>query len=992
MTLRSRLRLVRDVARQQTAESFVIQPADIAPALFGLPSWTSLPAGPAPMVTRAQAIQVPAVKRARDLIATTIGGLPMFALDPQNRRQVRSLLTQPEVDRPRSITIADLVDDLLFYQVAWWRVLVRDFTERPLRVERVCPDRVECRDGRVWLDGREVGPRELIRFYGPSDPLLVAGARAIRTGLMLEASAQRYAEDPAPQAYFTAAQGAEIPDQTEATQLLDDWIALRRERSVGYVPPSLELHQGTAWSPKDMQLVEARDHVALEVARLTGIDAEYLSVAQTSRTYFNSVDRRQQLQDFTLGGFVSAIQDRLSMDDVTPGGWRVRVDFGGFTRSDEASRMATYREAIDLGAYGLEEVWRREELPAMDNSSRPDPAAQPPAVPAQAGPAFAAQFAGDVAGETVLSFTASEFRADVGKRTVSGVLIPYGVQTADGRRIRFAEGSVTWQRSAVSRIKLDREHDLAQLLGSAVKVTDSKDGVGAAFKVARTPAGDEALALAEDGALDGLSAVVNITDGMADPLFEGGTLVTAATLLRATLTAQPAFEDARLTAVQMTHDGGPMRCSTCGQTHAPGPCPVPAAAQTQTFTAPATAGAPAGTPAPAAPPAAATPPAAAGGQLPAAPVPDGLQAEFAAAWSEFIAQRAGTAPAPVIDPGRTPVLQVDEALPYRFDGQRGAHSFAMDLIASLGGGGRGGVPDSEAKQRIEAFAVSVANVSTLNPNRQRPDLYVDQIEFLYPMFDALNKGTLPDATPFVVPKFNTSATLVGDHTEGVEPAGAGAFTTTSQTITPTALSGKTVINREVWDQGGNPMLDTLLWRQIQRAYYEGLESYVASQLTANAASITDINLGVAVVDAALEAAITSNLAALQYVRGGNRLRDFFVQVDLFKALAAAKDTAGRKLFPIINPQNATGESSTFYQAINVGGLIARPAWALAPTGIVAASSWLLDRDAVAVWATAPVKFTMDQIKVATVEIGVWGYKAFALLDPTVTREVIYDPV
>ena len=70
---------------------------------------------------------------------------------------------------------------------------------------------------------------------------------------------------------------------------------------------------------------------------------------------------------------------------------------------------------------------------------------------------------------------------------------------------------------------------------------------------------------------------------------------------------------------------------------------------------------------------------------------------------------------------------------------------------------------------------------------------------------------------------------------------------------------------------------------------------------------------------------------------------------------------------------------------------ARPAWALAPTGVVAASSWLFDREVVHGWASAPQKLTMDAIKVATVEIGVWGYKAFACTDTSFAREVIYDP-
>jgi hypothetical protein len=226
----------------------------------------------------------------------------------------------------------------------------------------------------------------------------------------------------------------------------------------------------------------------------------------------------------------------------------------------------------------------------------------------------------------------------------------------------------------------------------------------------------------------------------------------------------------------------------------------------------------------------------------------------------------------------------------------------------------------------------------------------------------------------------------------VEPTGTGALTTTSQTITPTALSGKTIIEREVWDQGGNPRLDAILWRQIVRAWFEGLEAYAVAQLNALAAGITDLTITTAAVDAALEASLTSQLAVLQYIRGGNRFRQFLVQVDLYKALIAAKDTNGRKLFPILNPQNATGTTDAFFADVMVGGLRARPAWALAPTGIVAASSWLFDAEVIHGWASAPQRLTMDAIKVATVEVGVWGYKAFAVTDTSFVREVVYDPV
>lgn len=56
--------------------TFEVGTDQIDPALFGLASWTDTIA-PVGRVSRASAIQVPAVKRARDLICGTLGGIPM---------------------------------------------------------------------------------------------------------------------------------------------------------------------------------------------------------------------------------------------------------------------------------------------------------------------------------------------------------------------------------------------------------------------------------------------------------------------------------------------------------------------------------------------------------------------------------------------------------------------------------------------------------------------------------------------------------------------------------------------------------------------------------------------------------------------------------------------------------------------------------------------------------------------------------------------------
>jgi hypothetical protein len=69
---------------------------------------------------------------------------------------------------------------------------------------------------------------------------------------------------------------------------------------------------------------------------------------------------------------------------------------------------------------------------------------------------------------------------------------------------------------------------------------------------------------------------------------------------------------------------------------------------------------------------------------------------------------------------------------------------------------------------------------------------------------------------------------------------------------------------------------------------------------------TTITLTLASQDDVLVGDLEAALAALQYVRGGFRMRDFFAQVDLYKKLIAAVDANGRKLLPILNPTNANG--------------------------------------------------------------------------------------
>jgi hypothetical protein len=360
-----------------------------------------------------------------------------------------------------------------------------------------------------------------------------------------------------------------------------------------------------------------------------------------------------------------------------------------------------------------------------------------------------------------------------------------------------------------------------------------------------------------------------------------------------------------------------------------------------------------------------------------------------------IAQPAAEPERPaVVNPTRpTATAFVSDPAPYRFDHKGnlrpGSHEFSSDLI--LGLRDKDKAAEARALGFIQAqFDVITTDINELNPTRQRPELYVDQRSFRYPVWDAISKGTLTDITPFAFPKFSSAADLVAAHTEGTEPS-SGTFVTTSQTVTPTAISGKAKISRETWDQGGNPQIGNLIWQQMLKGWYEALEAAAVAVLDAASPTQIDFSGTPGLANDDLDQALTAAFAGLQFVRGGFTMDNMFTQIDLYKALVAATDQDGRRLYPALGPTNANGTVRSRFGALDINGVVALPAWALAATGTVAASSYLFDSASVHGWASTPQRLTIDETEVANVYIGIWGYKATAISDINGVREIVYDP-
>jgi phage head maturation protease len=982
-------------------------------------------------VTRAEALSVPMVQRGRNLLCS-VSTLSMTQLAPDFRRERCALLEQLDPDVANVVMLAQTAEDLVFDSIAWWRVLARDFSGFPTSVRRLDPDQVSIHppmgrapaplpsghdpreDGVVWVEGVETSWRDVIRFDSPNPPVRVAAARAIRRAILISQLAETYANDPRPLDYFTARDGIEPESDEALDEFMADWRTARKDRATAYVPWMYEYNSVSSPSPADLQLAELLRAVGLELANAMGLDPEDLGISTTSRTYANNVDRRQDRVNDVLSPYMLAISQRLSMPDVTRRGYQVIFMLDEYLKANPTDRWNVYQVAKNMGALTVDEIRQKEKEPPMptEDTAPAEPAAPAPlrAVPAPAEDGLVAaagwrhqfdqaptshQFTlgdlGDVDGMT--------FSVDTQRRFVEGVALPYNkIGMKYGMKFRFKPGSL--QYGDVARVKHLKDH--VTPVGRALNLTDSRTALKARMSVGRGAAGDELLQQAEDGIYDGFSVGVDFSlnpeDGDVVLARDGVYDVHRATLQEITSTYKPAFDDARMTRVAATRDGGnPMECQTCHQVHAPGTaCQTAQAPQGAIFQQggqSAVQPAPAQQGAPATPPAGA--PALAQGQI------------IQLSRDDLLALMQGMNPAApegpgVVNPTRpTAQFTVQEPAPYRFDRAgnlcKGAHDFSTDIINGFRNG------DQAARDRANAFVVAeferrqfdvnTGNVDELNPVRQRPDMYVDQRSFQYPIWTAIQKGTLTDITPFTFPKFNSASGLVGAHTEGVEP-GSGTFTTTSQTITPSAVSGKAKITRETWDQGGNPQISALIWRQMEKGWYEALEAFAVSIL--DAATPTGITITTAAQDVALDEELTNAFVALQFVRGGFSMDNMFTQVDLYKALANARDEAGgagkgRRLYPALGPSNADGTSRGRWSALDLNGITAYPAWALAASGVVAASSYLFDSEVVWGWASTPQRLDITMTEVAHVYIGLWGYKAGGITDIAGVREVIYDP-
>lgn len=357
-----------------TSEIKAAEETTVTAAVNVLPSQNFAPFFMSPFTTRQEAMEVPAVARARSIICGTAASLPLHAYNKTTNAEIygRTILEQPDPALPTAVVMSWTFDDLLFHDVAYWQVLeVSPDDGRPTRARRIDPLRVsyntEGLNG-IVIDGFYVdmdlvpmsGVGSLIVFYGlGTGGILSRAGRTIKTALDLEKAVSRMAEEPNPAMYIKNS-GVDLPS-AQVSALLSNWKAARAQRSTAYLSGNLEV-QTFGFDATQMELSANRMNTATEIARLMNIPAWYLNAESTSSTYSNTLQERRSLIDLSLMPYLIAVEGRLSMDDITPSTQRVRFEVEEYLRGTAMERIEVIGRMLELGLIDINEAREMEDL------------------------------------------------------------------------------------------------------------------------------------------------------------------------------------------------------------------------------------------------------------------------------------------------------------------------------------------------------------------------------------------------------------------------------------------------------------------------------------------------------------------------------------------------------------------------------------------------------------------------------------------------------
>ena len=148
-----------------------------------------------------------------------------------------------------------------------------------------------------------------------------------------------------------------------------------------------------------------------------------------------------------------------------------------------------------------------------------------------------------------LIIEASSIECSEDRREISGKIVPIGTGEVGHTNL----GSVVFERGSIDitdfqKIKLLSQHDMKKPIGRMIAADVKDDGIYATFKLSRSTGGNDALVMAQEGLVSGLSIGAEII--ASKPSRDGHIVVSQAILKEVSLVTEAAFKSAAVTEIR----------------------------------------------------------------------------------------------------------------------------------------------------------------------------------------------------------------------------------------------------------------------------------------------------------------------------------------------------------------------------------------------------------------------------------------------------------
>jgi HK97 family phage prohead protease len=525
--------------------------------------------------------------------------------------------------------------------------------------------------------------------------------------------------------------------------------------------------------------------------------------------------------------------------------------------------------------------------------------------------------------QVLLTFSQEIQAADTERRIVSGLIAPYGeIGHTSAGPVVFERGSIAI--ADPTKIKLLSQHQQDKPVGRMISSSDSTEGVYGSFKLSSSTRGQDALVLAQENLVSGLSVGVDVTASkpMGDYL-----LITAAVLKEVSLVESAAFSSAGVEEIMAARAAIEAATSTKEKTTTISTTIVEIETETESEEAVTTA--PENTPE-------------------ETPVDTPVEAEKVEAARKIIRPS-------VLDSQRlrTPITSMATYTEHK-------------IKAALG--------NDDSKMYVTA-ADDFSTNPAFNPTQYLQE-FVTNTRFGTPAIDACSQGVLPSQGMTIqVPALVTSA---GGGT-GVAPtvtveAENGAVSNTDMQSaylsgTVSKYSGMGTISVELLERS-DPNFYAELTQQLQNAYLTTIDTAVLNALLTASTGSTPTT-----ADSDGVIAFTSQAAAAVYKNTGYFAQNYVGNAAQWQLLMGATDTTKRPIYNAIQPMNAAGQVGPQSIRGNVLGLDLYVDKNFTETTVDDSSALILAPEAFTVYRSPQAYMSVNVVSNLQVQVAIYGFMA-----------------